>query len=202
MRSIQILTQLPYSVAVLQDLEISRSIEHLVRRANANRRLLQPHYGVPAGIVDRSASVSPDAAVEHIISTSLTSSSGNPLRLPRFYLIDESVYKKAKDEIHAQCKSFTSASGTEHPQKNLEVRLRKHYTSATSRFSNNTKDNDNYTAAPRLGKGPLGIPRRETNSLCSGSVIRGADGTELLLLPAKSLDDGIDLIEGCKHGHP
>lgn len=144
----QRLTQIPYVLAVSQDLKSSNSIGPLVRRANTGVRFLEPYFGVPVGLVDRSASTSLDTVLQHISRTASSVASANPLRVPRLYLIDETVLKRLKERISA---SQLLTLDSKHEQEDLDKWLRKHYASTAGILSSANDQQD--------GKRPLSKTR-------------------------------------------
>lgn len=60
-----------YATVVINVLEASQTIAPVVRAANPSIRLLEPYYGVPAGIIARSGGRSVDATVKQIQDTAL-----------------------------------------------------------------------------------------------------------------------------------
>ena len=68
-----------YATAVISSLEASQTLGPRIRAANPSVRLIEPYYGVPAGIVDRSGGHSVDAIVKQIRQSVLGMS---PSKLP------------------------------------------------------------------------------------------------------------------------
>ncbi|KAF2647740.1 ALDH-like protein [Lophiostoma macrostomum CBS 122681] len=169
-------TQQPYATVVLHSHEASHTIGPLVRNANPSVRVLEPYYGIPAGIIDRSAGGSLDTAKAQIVLTLPDGSKGNPLRFPRLFFVDESVIASVKERLHGQ---------QEKANYKLDEWLRKYYSGSINRYSTGTGGEKQIADLPK-------VEATET--------VRSTDGSEIALVPTRSLDHTIDLLNKINAG--
>ncbi|KAJ4351116.1 uncharacterized protein N0V89_006455 [Didymosphaeria variabile] len=169
-------TQEPYATVVVHSLEASHTIGLLVRNANPSVRILEPYYGIPAGIIDRSAGGSTGAAVKQIRKSVLDGSKGNPFRFPRLFFVDESVIVSVKNKLNTQQGKATSK---------LDEWLRKYYSGSVTRYSTKTGGKKQISEFPRVD---------------AAEIVRSTDGSEIALVPTRSLDHTIDLLNKINAG--
>ncbi|KAJ4319007.1 hypothetical protein N0V94_004144 [Neodidymelliopsis sp. IMI 364377] len=168
--------QAEYAVVVLHSLEISHAIGPLVHTANPSVRLLEPYYGIPAGIIDRSVAGSINVAVKQILQRVPKGSNGNPLRVPRLFFVDESVIASVKDKMQAR---------HEETSNDVDEWLRKHYSGLSPRYSTIRDKTQQMVEFPTVG---------------SATILKLSDDSEIILIPTTSLDNTIDLLNKINAG--
>ncbi|KAH5319531.1 hypothetical protein HBI12_113520 [Parastagonospora nodorum] len=159
-----------YASVVINGLESSQIIGSAARAVNSSIHLLEPYYGVPAGIIGRSCGRHVDTIVKQIQETTLGSTNGNRLRVPRLFFVDESIVSSVKDKLQYQ---------REKSDQDLDEWLRKHYTGLVTRYSNKQDHNETFPDVP---------------SVETMTVLASASGSEIVLIPTRSLDHTIDML--------
>ncbi|KAH6618435.1 Aldehyde/histidinol dehydrogenase [Boeremia exigua] len=168
--------QAEYATVVLHSLETSNTVSPLVHAANPSIRLLEPYYGVPAGIIDRSVTISIDEVVKRVLQAVPDRPSGNHLRVPRLFFVDESIFASVKGKLPVQ-----------HDWKNdnLTEWLQRHYSGLSLSHSK---------IQGQKGQSPIfsTVEKAVTVSL--------SDNSEIILVSTRSLDHTIDLLNKINTG--
>ncbi|KAH7072037.1 Aldehyde/histidinol dehydrogenase [Paraphoma chrysanthemicola] len=165
--------QASYGVAVLPDLQTSKTTGPLVRGMNPATRILEPYHGIPGGFVDRSAKENLNAAVERIKRASAAGVAGNPYRVPRIFCVDESVMDTLKEKLEVSTDK----------RDDLEIWLKTTYNHAIV-------DSMHWQRTQGL------------DILKDGSLflVTPPGGIEIGLVPTRSLDHSIDLFNRINSG--
>ncbi|KAH7357514.1 hypothetical protein BKA66DRAFT_445554 [Pyrenochaeta sp. MPI-SDFR-AT-0127] len=173
----QAFTQQPYATAILPDLQAREMFGPLVVSKNMSIRLIEPYYGVPAGIIDRSYTGPFEQVVGHICRTTPGDSTCNPLRVPRLFFVDESIISAFK----IACRSRQEGTGPD-----LEDLLRKYYTGYTPRFSGSRERQRGLNTELAMSE--------------NIATITLTSGPEIVLIPTTSLDNSIDMLNKINAG--
>ncbi|KAF3031122.1 hypothetical protein E8E11_000557 [Didymella keratinophila] len=151
-------------------------IRPLVLSANPSVRLIEPYYGIPAGIIDRSGSGAINTAIKRIKLAVQDGLKGNPSRVSRLFFVDESIIASVKDGMQAQ---------HEEASINLDEWLRQQYRGLSPRYST---DQGRKRQNPEL----LGV---------EGAVgLTFSSKSEIVLVPTRSLDHTVDLLNKTNAG--
>ncbi|UPX20215.1 Aldehyde dehydrogenase (NAD(+)) [Ascochyta rabiei] len=166
-----------FATVVLHSHEASERFGPLVRNTNPSVRLIEPYYGIPAGIIDRSAGGSLDAAFQHINSSLQVSGlPSNPLRIPRLFFVDEALVEVFKKKFPVHSEKSVGA---------LESLLRKHYSDLVPSFAAKNKSGIQASTLPRVE---------------NIATVKTDKGAEIILVPTRSLDHTIDLLNKINGG--
>ncbi|KAL6704167.1 hypothetical protein ACN47E_008727 [Coniothyrium glycines] len=169
-------TKEPFVTAVFHDFQTSQTLGPVLRATNPSIRVIEPFYGIPAGFIDRSAGRSIEAVVKKIQNTMQVAPYGNSLRVPRLYFVDESLLESVKERLHVQQKSSSDS---------LESWLQERYSGQVLRFSPKKSDSTRLSSMPTV-----------ENIV----TVSSKNGSDIVLVPTRSLDHGIDLLNKINSG--
>ncbi|RYO68426.1 hypothetical protein AA0116_g18 [Alternaria tenuissima] len=162
--------QAEYATVVLHSLETSDRIRPLVLTTNPAVRLIEPYYGIPAGVIDRSVADAIDVATERIRLAVQDVPKGNISRVPRLFFVDDSIFTPVKNGMQAQ---------REVASINLDEWLRKQYRGISPRYCMNQSRKQRVSELPAV-QGAI--------------LLTFSSNSEIVLVPTRSLDHTIDLL--------
>ncbi|KAI8650622.1 hypothetical protein NCS57_01396600 [Fusarium keratoplasticum] len=187
-----------FGVAVLQNLAERANMLKQLYQKNPLIKILSPPSGMPAAFVDRSV---PDleAVSTHLYHAAIDSPRHNPLRIPRLCFVDETLIADLEGLLcHAGPKaneSLTLTTGQSNAQA-LSKALKSKFPSVTKRTA--TKPSGQLPAVIALSSSdPLTV---ETISPMAELLTESHNG--LLLIPTRSLDHGIDILNKLNDNSP
>ncbi|KAH8654344.1 hypothetical protein BGZ61DRAFT_500580 [Ilyonectria robusta] len=180
----------PWGVAVLQNVREHARIAKLVSQANPLVRSLSPPSGICAVFIDRSVQ-DIAAAASHLHHSVLTTPRHHPLRLPRLCFVDEAIIGDLEALL------LSAGSGSIEPLQyddddDKTQALYKQLKSVFPSLSKKTSIGTSLSLSPVVALKRSDPITAEAIRLVAQSIVDCHSG--ILLIPTRSLDHGIDLL--------
>ncbi|KAH6997377.1 hypothetical protein EDB80DRAFT_149348 [Ilyonectria destructans] len=187
-----------FGVAVLQNLDERANTTKLLSQTNPLVRILSPPSGVCAVFVDRSVR-DLEAAASHLRNSVLASPRYHPLRVPRLCFVDEIIINDLEGILLSAGSS--SIESLQYSDDNEKTQIL--YKQLKSLFPSLSKKASNIASSSLSSV----VALKSSDPITAGSICAVARSIAdchngILLIPTRSLDHGIDIMNNLNYEMP